>query len=253
MFMRRYASVLPLNHVAVGSKRAWVGGAEFTSFGFTFLFLRHRYMRLLSINVGRPRTLNWHGRTIRTAIYKQPVAGPVELAALNLAGDEQADLRVHGGPDKAVYAYDAAHYAAWRALLPDWMDWTPGLFGENLTTDGLLETAVRVGDVFGLGTARLRAVQPRQPCLKLNVRFDDGGMAARFAHAGHPGIYFRVEEPGTVQAGDALTLLEAAATTITIQDISQLLRAQTVEAGQLAEVLALPHLPAEVRQQLAGR
>lgn len=210
-------------------------------------------MKIISVNVGRPRILNWQGRSIRTAIFKQPVAGPVELAAFNLAGDEQADLRVHGGADKAVYTYDTAHYAAWRALLPDWKDWTPGLFGENLTTEGLLETAVRVGDLFGLGTARLRAVQPRQPCYKLNARFDDGSMATRFARAGRPGIYFRVEEPGTVQAGDALTLLEAAATTLTIQDISQLLLARTVEASQLAEVLALPHLPAEVRQQLLGR
>ena len=210
-------------------------------------------MQLLSVNVGQPRVLHWHGRAIRTAIFKQPVAGPVALVGCNLAGDAQADLRVHGGPDKAVYAYDTAHYAAWRALLPDWTDWTPGLFGENLTTDGLLEAAVRVGDVFGLGTARLRAVQPRQPCYKLNARFDDGGMAARFARAGRPGIYFRVEEPGTVQAGDALTLLEAAATAVTIQDVSQLLLARPVAAGRLADVLALPHLPAEVRRQLTNR
>ena len=210
-------------------------------------------MQLLSLNVGRPRVLNWNGREIRTAIFKQPVTGPVDLARFNLANDEQADLRVHGGPDKAVYAYDATHYAAWRALLPDWTDWTPGLFGENLTTEGLLETAVRVGDVFGLGTAQLRAVQPRQPCYKLNARFDDGGMAARFARADRPGIYFRVEEPGTVQAGDAFTLLEAAPTTITIQDISHLLTARSVEASRLAEVLALPHLPAAVREQLGSR
>ncbi len=210
-------------------------------------------MQLLSLNVGRPRVLTWHGRDIRTAIFKQPVAGPLALAGFNLTGDEQADLRVHGGPNKAVYAYDATHYAAWRELLPDWTDWSPGLFGENLTTDGLLETAVRVGDVFSLGTARLRAVQPRQPCYKLNLRFDDDGMAARFTRLGRPGIYFRVEAPGLVQAGDAFTLLEAAATTVTIQDISQLLLARTVEASQLAEVLALPHLPAEVRQQLSGR
>ncbi|AHJ95369.1 MOSC domain-containing protein [Hymenobacter swuensis] len=207
-------------------------------------------MQLLSLNVGLPRVLQWNGRAINTAIFKQPVAGPVALAGYNLAGDAQADLRVHGGPDKAVYAYDIAHYAAWRALLPNWTDWTPGLFGENLTTEGLLETAVRMGDVFGLGTARLRAVQPRQPCYKLNARFEDEGMVARFAQVNRPGIYFRIEEPGTVQAGDTLTLLEAAATEVTIQDISLLLRARTIEAGRLAEVLALPHLPAEVRQQL---
>ena len=197
-------------------------------------------MQLLSVNVGRPRTIAWNGRAITTAIFKQPVAGPVALAGVNLAGDQQADLTVHGGPDKAVYAYDTTHYAAWRALLPAWADWSPGLFGENLTTEGLLETEVRVGDVLGIGTARLRAVQPRQPCYKLNVRFDDGGMAGRFARLNRPGIYFRVVEPGTVQAGDALTLLEQAPTTITIQTVSQLLlaRAGTVEPDQLAELLA---------------
>ena len=185
--------------------------------------------------------------------YKQPVAGVVQVQADHLAGDGQADLRHHGGPDKAVYAYDAAHYDVWRGLLPGWTDWTPGLFGENLTTQGLLETEVRIGDVFGVGTARLRAVQPRQPCYKLNARFDDPGMAGRFAKLHRPGIYFRVEEPGVVRAGDVLALLERAPTPITIQAVAQLLVARSAEAGLLAAVLALPHLPKSLKEQLTGR
>lgn len=209
-------------------------------------------MQLLSVNVGRPQTIEWNGRSITTAIFKQPVAGPVTLAGVNLAGDQQADLAVHGGPDKAVYAYDATHYDAWRSLLPDWTDWTPGLFGENLTTQGLLETEVRVGDVFGIGTARLRAVQPRQPCYKLNLRFNDGGMAGRFAKLNRPGIYFRVVEPGIIRAGDAVELLEQGPTGLTIQTVSQLLVTREIDATTLAEVWAAPHLPESMKQQLAG-
>lgn len=162
-------------------------------------------------------------------------------------------MTVHGGPDKTVYAYDAANYAAWRALLPDWADWMPGLFGENLTTEGLLETKVRIGDVFRMGTARLRTVQPRQRCYKLNARFNDPGMVARFAKVKRSGIYFRVVEPDMVRADDVVELFEQAATGITIQDISQLLVARSTETGFLAAVLALPHLPESLKRQLAGR
>ena len=212
-------------------------------------------MQLTSVNVGQPRTLEWHGRAISTAIFKQPVAGAVRLEWEQLAGDQQADLTVHGGPDKAVYAYDLAHYAAWRAELPNWTDWTPGLFGENLTTEGLLETAVRVGDVFSIGTARLRAVQPRQPCYKLNVRFDDPGMVRRFAQLNRPGIYFRVLEPGTVRAGDAFELLEAAATDLTIPVVARLLLTppSPADADLRARAAALPHLPEGLKRYLLGR
>lgn len=206
-------------------------------------------MRLVSVNVGLPRSVEWGGRTIATSIFKQPVAGPVALSGHNLAGDQQADLTVHGGPDKAVYAYDAAHYAYWQQQLVR-ADWTPGLFGENLTTEGLLETAVRVGDLFGIGTARLRAVQPRLPCYKLNMRFDDPGMAARFARAGRSGIYFRVVEPGIVCAHDTIELLEAVATTITIQTLADLLLSRQADPDTLASVLALPHLPRSLKRQL---
>ena len=209
-------------------------------------------MRVLSVNIGQPTLVEWAGKTFTTSIFKQPVAGPVALAALHLAGDQQADLKVHGGPHKAVYAYDAAHYAYWRQQLAR-PDWPPGLFGENLTTEGLPDAVVRVGDLFGIGTARLRAVQPRQPCYKLNARFDDAGMAARFTQAGRAGIYFRVEAPGTVQAGDAIELLEAAATDITIEVLAQLSFGPSPDAALLAAAAALPHLPPSVRARLSRR
>ena len=211
-------------------------------------------MRLLSLNLGQPHTYEWNGEPVETGIFKHAVAGPVALEKLYFAGDGQADLRVHGGPDKAVYAYDTAHYAYWQQELgASWTDWQPGLFGENLTTAGLLETEVRIGDLFGLGTARLRAAQPRFPCFKLNLRFADAEMVRRFSRAGRPGIYFRVEEPGTVQAGDAITRLEAAETSITIAHINDLILQLPAANTPVSEALALPYLAESVKRQLRRR
>lgn len=206
-------------------------------------------MRITSVNVGLPRTVEWGGRRVTTAIFKQPVTTPLALDLLNFAGDRQADLTVHGGPDKAIYAYDTAHYDYWRQHL-NRVDWTPGLFGENLTTEGLLDSEVRVGDLFQIGTAQLRAVQPRFPCYKLNVRFDDPHMVRRFAQASRSGIYFRVVEPGVIQAGDPIKLIQPADTTLTIQALFQLILSRKADAALLAEALALPHLPANLRRQL---
>ncbi|MVM29633.1 MOSC domain-containing protein [Spirosoma sp. HMF4905] len=203
-------------------------------------------MHILSVNVGLPRSVQWGGRTITTGFYKQPASGPVSLELLNFVGDRQADLIVHGGPDKAVYAYDDTHYAHWRHQI-NREDWTPGLFGENLTTSGLLESEVRMGDLFRIGSALLRAVQPRFPCYKLNVRFDDPGMTRHFAREGRSGIYFRVVEPGVVQAGDDITLIEEANTTITIQTVSQIVLTRKVEEDVLASLIALPYLPQSLK------
>ncbi|GAB2588357.1 MOSC domain-containing protein [Spirosoma areae] len=206
-------------------------------------------MRIRSVNVGLPHRVEWGGRDITTGIFKHPVAGPVAVDLLNLAGDRQADLTVHGGPDKAVYAYDHAHYAYWQNLIEQ-DDWTCGLFGENLTTEGLVESEVRIGDLFRIGSALLRAVQPRFPCYKLNVRFNDPGMVRHFARSGRSGIYFRVVEPGIVQAGDAITLLDAADTPITIQAVSQLILTRKADPDLFARVLTLPYLPQSLKTQL---
>ncbi|MBD2705311.1 MOSC domain-containing protein [Spirosoma sp. BT702] len=204
-------------------------------------------MLILSVNVGLPQSVQWAGRTITTGIFKQPLQGAVALNRLNFAGDGQADLMVHGGPDKAVYAYDNRHYAYWQHQI-ERDDWAPGLFGENLTTEGLLESEVRIGDLFRVGSALLRAVQPRLPCYKLNVRFGDPGMTRHFARAGRSGIYFRVVEPGLVQAGDNITLIEAANTGITIQTVSQVLLNRQAAAEVLAQLVALPHLPDSLKK-----
>ena len=164
-------------------------------------------MRVTSVNVGLPTEVYWQGRTVSTAIFKDPVEGPVRVARLNLDGDRQADLTVHGGPTKAVYAYPSEHYEFWRSELPGIvLEW--GSFGENLTIEGLDEESVSIGDRFRVGTARLVVTEPRMPCFKLGLRFGDPKMIKRFLQSQRTGFYFGVEEEGQVEAGDTIELLE---------------------------------------------
>jgi MOSC domain-containing protein YiiM len=206
-------------------------------------------MQLLSLNVALPQDIAWQGNTIRTSIFKQPVAGLVQLHAEHLAGDGQADLRVHGGPDKAVYAYPQEHHAYWQQHLPA-AQLVPGAFGENLTTTGLLETQVRVGDCFQIGSAVLMAVQPRRPCLKLGLRWQRPSLVREFEQAQRPGIYFRVVQPGYLQAGDAIALVEPSACLITIQDMVSMLSPTYPDLGKVRALLALPTLSPSWRERL---
>jgi MOSC domain-containing protein YiiM len=167
-------------------------------------------MNLISVNVGLPREVSWRGRIVTTAIFKQPVSGPVALRKLNLDGDRQADLSVHGGEHKAVYAYPVEHYAHWKQELPG-RDLPFGSFGENLTTKGLLEDSVHVGDRFSVGTAELVVTQPRLPCYKLGVRFESDDMVKRFLASARTGFYFAVAREGQVAAGAERLELEHSA------------------------------------------
>src|SRR3982751_4220491 len=162
-------------------------------------------MKVLSVNVGLPRTVEWRSDPVQTGIYKTPVDGPVLVRRLNLDGDRQADLSVHGGPEKAVYLYPGEHYAWWREQLPGVsLPW--GAFGENLTAKGLLETMVRVGDLLRIGTAEFVVTQPRMPCFKLNVRFQRPDMVKRFLQAARSGFYLAVLKEGRLAAGDPIEL-----------------------------------------------
>lgn len=200
-------------------------------------------MHIVSVNVGQPATVTWGGREFETSIYKHPTPNRLAVTKRNVAGDAQADRKVHGGPDKAVYAYDWAHYAFWQKQLPARTDWPNGLFGENLTTEGLPDDTVRIGDVLRIGTVLLRAVQPRLPCFKLNARFDDPLMAKRFSDAVRCGIYFRVLEEGHVRAGDAIEPIEQAPDAVTIRDVADWYLNRTADADALRRLYALPHLP----------
>lgn len=160
-------------------------------------------MKLISVNVGLPRELEWRGRHVRTSIWKSPREGRVRVGKLNVDGDGQSDLSVHGGPQKAVYAYPSEHYEFWRAELPDAeLEW--GAFGENLTTEGLLEPEVMMGDWIRIGSAEFEVTQPRMPCFKLGIRFGRDDMVKRFLHSGRSGFYLAVVREGDVAAGDGI-------------------------------------------------
>ena len=206
-------------------------------------------MNVLSVNVGTPTTITWGGRTFETSIYKYPINDRLSVTTLNLTGDAQADLTVHGGLDKAVYAYDAIHYTFWQQQLPVRTDWSPGLFGENLTTTGLRDDEVRIGDVFRIGTVLLRSVQPRFPCFKLNARFDDRLMAKKFSDAVRCGIYFRVVEEGHIRVGDTIELVEEAAEGVTIRDVAAWYFGKTTDPDALQQLTELRYLPKRLKNQ----
>ena len=178
-------------------------------------------MKILSVNVGLPRKVLFNGQIITTAIFKDPVKGPIMLRKLNLDGDKQADLIVHGGMDKAVYSYPAEHYDYWRKQFPN-MDLIWGMFGENFTTEGLLEDAVNVGDQFQIGSAKLIATQPRMPCYKLGVRFGRMDVIRRFMVSRRPGIYFKVLKEGEVETGDKIKIIRRDKNNVTVKDIVRL-------------------------------
>jgi len=175
-------------------------------------------MHVISINVGRPRELSSGRRTVRTSIRKVPVSGRVRIRRLNVAGDQQSDLNVHGGIDKAVYAYPSEHYSYWAREL-DGVALSRGSFGENFTISGLLEDAVHIGDVLRIGSAELTVTQPRIPCFKLGMRFERPDMAKRFLDSHRTGFYLRVSLEGDAEAGDAITIVSRDRAGIAVVDI----------------------------------
>ena len=164
-------------------------------------------MKLISVNVGKPRRVDYDGRRISTGIFKDPVQGTVRVGELNLEGDKQADLRVHGGPRKAVYVYPAEHYTYWQQELGIPLAW--GVFGENLTTEGLFENEVRPGDRLRIGTAEFAVTNPRYPCYKLGIRFGRTDIIRQFASSGRSGFYLSVIRTGEIAASDEILYTSA--------------------------------------------
>ena len=199
-------------------------------------------MKLVSVNVGLPREVTWKRKSVTTGIFKEPVAGRVMMRTLNLDGDRQADLSVHGGPSKAVYVYPVEHYDYWRRELPDMkLPW--GVFGENLTTEGLLEDTVNIGDRFRIGSAEVMVTEPRMPCYKLGIKFGRGDIIKRFLASGRSGFYFAVLQEGEVGADDTIELLNRDEHNVTVGDIVRLYVSEKDDLELLHRAVRVDTLP----------
>jgi MOSC domain-containing protein YiiM len=192
-------------------------------------------MKLLSVNVGLPREVPWHGRSVTTAIYKQPVTGHVALRKLNLDGDRQADLSVHGGAHKSVYCYPIEHYPYWKKELSG-RELPMAIFGENFTTQGLVEDSVHLGDHFSVGSAQVVVSQPRLPCYKLGIRFQADDMVKRFLASGRTGFYLAVTREGEVRAGDELKVIARDPNAVPVSEITRLYIAKRYGEGDVLSV-----------------
>jgi len=202
-------------------------------------------MKLLSVHCGLPREVVWRGRNVTTSIFKEPVPGRIALRTLNLDGDRQSDLTVHGGKDKAVYCYPVEHYEYWKAELPG-HTLLMGAFGENFTTEGLSEDSVHIGDRFSIGSAEVVVSQPRMPCYKLGIRFKLDDVVKRFLASRRPGFYVAVVREGAVAAGDEITVDRHHPNSISVSEINRLYIAKEYDSEVLRLVrtaLALEALP----------
>lgn len=209
-------------------------------------------MKVISVNVGLPRDVIWNGATVQTGIFKEPVDGPVEVGKLNLAGDQQADLTVHGGSGKAVYAYPAEHYEYWRDQLPGVaLFW--GSFGENLTTQGLSEETVCIGDRMSIGSAVLLVTQPRMPCYKLGIRFEREDMIKRFLLSGRTGFYFAVVEKGTVASQSPIEIVHRDPHQVSVADVVRLYLGKANDTELLQRATAVSSLPQNWKAHLLQR
>src|ERR1043166_8349561 len=209
-------------------------------------------MKIVSVNVGLPQLVLRNGEPVSTGIFKEPVAGRVMMRALNLDGDRQADLSVHGGPEKAVYVYPSEHYAFWKQDVTDVnLPW--GMSGENLTAAGLFETDINIGDKFRVGTAEVMVTQPRMPCYKLGIRFGRTDIIKRFLISERSGFYLSVLKEGGVCAGDEFQLLEKNASGVRVVDVTRLYSSEKRNVDLLRRAIATEALPESWRSYFQER
>jgi MOSC domain-containing protein YiiM len=212
-------------------------------------------MKIVSLNVGMPQEVLWHGQPVTTGIFKSPTSERIRLRTLNLDGDRQADLTVHGGEHKAVYCYPVEHYTYWQKKLPG-RDLPLGVFGENFTTKGMLEQDVHLGDRFAINDAEVVVTQPRLPCYKLGIRFQADDMVKKFLASRRIGFYVAVTREGSVAAGDEMIPVVQNASAISIANFLQLFLTKSfsdADRASLKELYALPSVPLDWKQYFRER
>lgn len=208
-------------------------------------------MKIISTNIGEQRTISWNGKEVKTGIFKYPVKQPIFLGTEDVENDHVIDRRYHGGLDKACYLYSADHYEYWQKLYPELeMFW--GIFGENLTVEGLNEAHINIGDVFKIGEAVVQSTQPRQPCFKLEFRFSNDKIVQQFIDSGFPGVYVRVLEKGNVKTGDLMERIESK-NSLSIQKVYELLYTSEFQKEAIEQAVNNPFIAASCRKDLLKR
>lgn len=208
-------------------------------------------MKVISTNIGKPTTIEWKGKKVLTGIYKYPVNEPVFLGNEDVKNDNVMDRRYHGGVDKACYLYSADHYSYWKKYYPE-LEFTWGMFGENLTVEGLHEAEINIGDTFQLGETVVQATQPRQPCYKLGIRFGNPRMVQQFIQSGFPGVYVRVLKKGAVKTGDEFMLTEKK-NSLSIQKVFELIYTEEFQKEAVEVAVNDPSLAESCRRDLLIR
>ena len=206
-------------------------------------------MKVISTNIGQPKLIEWRGQQIETGIYKKPVNHAIYLGNEDVADDHVIDRRYHGGVDKACYLYSADHYSFWKGKYPD-AEYAWGMFGENLTITGLSESEIRIGDRFQLGEAVVQVSQPRQPCFKLGIRFNDQKVVSDFWELPYPGVYLRVIKQGNVKIGDELVLLESNEASLTVSQVFSIFSSNRENLELMAKALSDEFLAGSCRRDI---
>ena len=208
-------------------------------------------MRIISTNIGESRIIRWNGKDVQTGIFKFPVNEPIFLGNEDVEKDNVVDRRYHGGVDKACYLYSADHYKYWQNLYPN-LEMPFGIFGENLTVEGLHEAEVNIGDIYKIGEAVVQATQPRQPCFKLEFRFNNRNIVRQFIDSGFAGVYVRVIEKGNVKTGDSMELLERK-NSLSIQKVFELIYTDKFQKEAVLQAVNDPFIAASCRRDLMKR